>query len=213
MTHPNLPKLLDPRSVAIVGPNDKGNMGARALRNIINVGFDGAIYPVNPNYDTIEGRRCYPSLAALPEIPDLVVSAVPVAGAMQVVRDAEAVGAPSMVLFCDGFIDIGTDEGIQRTNELKTIAERNGMAVQGPNCMGSMSLRHRFSSTFGKPPQSIQAGGISIVSQSGGLINAFLELGNARALGFNYLISGGNEADAIPASFDEEAGARSGWER
>jgi acyl-CoA synthetase (NDP forming) len=203
MTHPNLGKLLNPRSVAIVGPNDKGNPGARALQNIINVGFGGAIYPVNPNYDTIEGRKCYPSLAALPEIPDLVVSAVPVAGAMQVVRDAEAVGAPSMVLFCDGFIDIGTDEGIQRTNELKAIAERKAMAVQGPNCMGSMSLRHRFSSTFGKPPQSIKAGGISIVSQSGGLINAFLELGNARALGFNYLISGGNEAVVNAADYLE----------
>ena len=203
MTHPNLGKLLNPRSIAIVGPNDKGNPGARALQNTINVGFDGAIYPVNPNYETIEGRKCYPSLAALPEIPDLVVSAVPVAGAMQVVRDAEAVGAPSMVLFCDGFIDIGTDEGIQRTNELKAIAERKGMAVQGPNCMGSMSLRHRFSSTFGKPPQSIKAGGISIVSQSGGLINAFLELGNARALGFNYLISGGNEAVVNAADYLE----------
>ncbi|MEA3027758.1 MAG: hypothetical protein QOF91_3043, partial [Alphaproteobacteria bacterium] len=203
MPHPNLAKLLSPRSVAIVGPNDKGNPGARALQNIINVGFAGAIYPINPNYETLDGRKCYPSLAALPEVPDLVVSAVPVAGAMKVVHDAEAVGAPSMVLFCDGFIDLGTEEGRRRTDELKAIAERKGMAVQGPNCMGSMSLRHRFSSTFGKPPQSIKAGSISIVSQSGGLINAFLELGNARALGFNYLISGGNEAVVNAADYLE----------
>src|SRR3954447_1292439 len=146
MTHPNLGKLLNPRSVAIVGPNDKGNPGARALQNIINVGFEGAIYPVNPNYQMLDGRKCYPSLAVLSEVPDLVVSAVPVAGAMKVVRDAEAVGAPAMVLFCDGFIDLGTPEGKQRTDELSTIAERSGMAIQGPNCMGAMSLAHRFSS-------------------------------------------------------------------
>lgn len=203
MTHPNLAKLLSPRSVAIVGPNDKGNPGARALQNIINVGFAGAIYPVNPNYETLDGRKCYPSLAALPEVPDLVVSAVPVAGAMKVVHDAEAIGAPSMVLFCDGFIDLGTAEGMRRTDQLKAVAERTGMAVQGPNCMGAMSLQHRFSSTFGKPPQAIKAGGISIVSQSGGLINAFLELGNSRALGFNYLISGGNEAVVNAADYLE----------
>jgi acetyltransferase len=203
MPHPNLAKLLSPRSVAIVGANDKGNPGARALQNIINVGFDGAIYPVNPNYETLNGRKCYPSLTALPEVPDLVVSAVPVAGVMKVVHDAEAIGAPSMVLFCDGFIDLGTEEGRRRTDELKIIAERTRMAVQGPNCMGTMSLRHRFSSTFGKPPQSVKAGGISILSQSGGLINAFLELGDARALGFNYLISGGNEAVVNAADYLE----------
>src|SRR6185295_10389294 len=105
MPHPNLAKLLNPRSVAIVGPNDKGNTGARALKNIIDVGFKGAIYPVNPNYETIEARKCYPSLAALPEVPDSVIISVPVAGALKVVREAEAIGAPSIVLFCDGFID------------------------------------------------------------------------------------------------------------
>lgn len=203
MTHPNLTKLLSPRSVAIVGPNDKGNPGARALQNIINVQFEGAIYPVNPNYESLDGRKCYPSLAALPEVPDLVVSAVPVAGAMKVVHDAASVGAPAMVLFCDGFIDLGTPEGTRRTDELKAIAARTGMAVQGPNCMGAMSLAHRFSSTFGKPPQAIKKGAISIVSQSGGLINAFLELGNSRALGFNYLISGGNEAVVNAADYLE----------
>jgi acetate---CoA ligase (ADP-forming) len=193
MTHPNLPKLLNPRSVAIVGANDKGNPGARALKNAVNVGFAGPIYLVNPNYDTLEGRTCYPSLAALPEVPESVVVAVPVAAALQVVRDAAAIGTPSMVLFCDGFSDLGTAEGVRRTSELTAIAEHTGMAVQGPNCMGTLSLQHRYSSTFVRPPESIRAGGISIVSQSGGLINAFLELGSNRALGFNYLISAGNE--------------------
>src|SRR5262245_3480508 len=201
MQHPNLHKLLNPRSIAIVGPNDKDNMGARALKNVISTGFKGPVYPVNPNYNAIGTLRCYPSLAALPEVPESVVISVPVSGAMTVVREAEAIGTPSIVLFCDGFADTGTDEGNGRTAELKAIAERTGMAVQGPNCMGSLSLRRRYSSMFVKAPESIRPGGISIVSQSGGLINAFVELGGNRALGFNYLISGGNETVVNTADY------------
>src|SRR5215468_7852372 len=201
MPHPNLAKLLSPRSVAIVGPNDKGNTGARALKNVIASGFTGPIYPVNPNYDTLDGRKCYPALTALPEVPDSVIISVPVAGALKVVREAEAIGASSIVLFCDGFIDLGTEEGARRNAELMAIIDRTGMAVQGPNCMGT--LGRRYSSTFGRGPGDVKPGGISIVSQSGGLINAFIELGNNRAIGFNTLISGGNEAVVNAADYLE----------
>jgi acetyltransferase len=201
MPHPNLAKLFSPHSVAIVGANDRGNMGARALRNVIGSGFTGPIYPINPNYDMLEGRKCYPALTALPEVPDSVIISVPAAGALKVVHEAEAIGAPSIVLFCDGFIDLGTAEGARRNAELMAIIERSGMAVQGPNCMGTLS--RRYSSTFGRGPDDVKPGGISIVSQSGGLINAFIELGNSRALGFNTLISGGNEAAVNAADYLE----------
>src|ERR1043166_1438497 len=201
MAHPHLAKLLSPRSVAIVGANDKGNTGARALKNVVSSGFSGPIYPVNPNYESLEGRKCYPALTALPEVPDSVIVSVPVAGALWIVREVEEIGAPSMVLFCDGFIDLGTDEGARRNAELVAIIERTGMAVQGPNCMGT--LGRSYSSTFGRGRDAVKSGGISIVSQSGGLINAFIELGNSRALGFNTLISAGNEAAVNAADYLE----------
>ena len=201
MAHPHLAKLLSPRSVAIVGANDKGNTGARALKNVVSSGFSGPIYPVNPNYESLEGRKCYPALTALPEVPDSVIVSVPVAGALRIVREVEEIGAPSMVLFCDGFIDLGTDEGARRNAELVAIIERTGMAVQGPNCMGT--LGRSYSSTFGRGRDAVKSGGISIVSQSGGLINAFIELGNSRALGFNTLISAGNEAAVNAADYLE----------
>jgi len=201
MPHPNLAKLLGPRSVAVVGPNDRGNTGARALKNVMSSGFTGPIYPVNPNYDTLEGLKCYPTLTSLPEVPDSVIISVPVTGALKVVREAEAIGTPSAVLFCDGFIDLGTEEGARRDAELMAIIDRTGMAVQGPNCMGT--LGRRYSSTFGRGPGDVKPGGISIVSQSGGLINAFIELGNNRAIGFNTLISGGNEAVVNAADYLE----------
>ena len=203
MTHPNLPKLLNPRSVAIVGANDKGNVGARTLRNVIASGFKGPIYPVNPNYATLQGRQCYPALAALPEVPDTVIVSVPSAAVLPVLRDVEAIGAPSMVVYCDGFIDLGTEEGFHRNAELLEIAGRTGMAVQGPNCMGTRALRYGYSSSFGVNQASIREGGISMVSQSGGLINAFIELADSRRIGFNYLIAGGNEAVINTADYLE----------
>jgi acetyltransferase len=203
MTHPHLPKLLNPRSVAIVGANDKGNVGARTLKNVIASGFKGPIYPVNPNYRLLQDRPCYPSLAALPEVPDTVIVSVPSAAVVPVLRDVEALGAPSMVVYCDGFVDLGTDEGFRRHAELMEIARRTGMAVQGPNCMGTRALRYGYSSSFGVNQAAIREGGISMVSQSGGLINAFIELADNRKIGFNYLIAGGNEAVLTTADYLE----------
>ena len=88
MNSKNIGKLLNPRSLAIAGPNDKNNAGAQALANAIASGFPGPIYPINPNYQSLQGRQCYPSLTALPEVPDTIVVAVPTAGAMKILHQA-----------------------------------------------------------------------------------------------------------------------------
>jgi acetyltransferase len=203
MTHPHIAKLLDPHSLAIIGPNDKGNVGARTLKNTIDSGFTGRIYPVNPNYQEIQGLKCYPSIAALPEIPDTVVISVPVKGALQVLAEAEQAKVPAVVFFSEGFSDAGTDIGHGRNTELLDIAQRSGMAISGPNSMGIFSLQRKFAATFVNTPKDLKAGGISVCSQSGGLINALLELGRNRGLGFNYLISAGNEAVINAADYLE----------
>jgi acetate---CoA ligase (ADP-forming) len=201
MTHPHLARLLDPRSLAVVGPNDKGNVGARTLKNAIDLGFPGALYPVNPNYESIQGLKCYPSLAALPEVPDAVVISVPIKGALAVLAEAERASIPSVVFFSEGFSDAGTEAGMERHRDLLDIAQRSGMAISGPNSMGIFSLRRRYAATFVNFPDGLEAGGISVMSQSGGLINALLELGRNRGLGFNYLISAGNEAVVNAADY------------
>lgn len=203
MAHPHLSKLLDPRSLAIVGPNDKGNVGARTLRNAIDSGFTGKLYPVNPNYESLDGLACYPSLAALPETPDAAVISVPIKGALPVLAEAERAKIPAVVFFSEGFADAGTDVGRARNEELLAIARRSGMAISGPNSMGIFSLKRRFAATFVNSPAGLKTGGISICSQSGGLINALLELGRNRGLGFNYLISAGNEAVVNAADYLE----------
>lgn len=199
--HRNIRHLLDPGAIAIVGANDKGNVGARTLRNTVASGFAGRIYPVNPNYAELDGLTCYPSLTALPEVPDQVVISVPVGGALRVLSEAAAARVPAVVFFSEGFADAGTKEGASRNTELLEIAAQSGMAVSGPNSMGILSLRRHFASTFMNLPDGLTAGGISIVSQSGGLINAVTELGRNRRFGFNYLISAGNEAVVNSADY------------
>jgi acyl-CoA synthetase (NDP forming) len=189
-----LANLLAPRSLAVVGASDKGNVGGRVFRNMVAMGFSGPVYPVNPNYESVGGRVCHASVSRLPETPDCVVVAVPATAALDVLRDAADAGVLSAVLLAEGFADSGTDEGLRRNERLLALARDSGMAISGPNSMGIVSLRRRFASAFVNLPKGLREGGVSLVSQSGGLMNAVLELGRNRALGFNYLISAGNGA-------------------
>lgn len=203
MAHPRLSQLLTPRSLAIVGANDKGNIGARALANARESGFDGPLYVVNPNHAVLAGVPCYPSLASLPQIPDAVVISVPAVAALKILAEAASIGVPAIVLFSEGFADAGTSSGTSRNEELLAIAQSSGMAISGPNSMGIFSLQRRFAASFVPRPAGLKPGGISIISQSGGLINASLELGRNRHLGFNYVISAGNEAVISAADYLE----------
>lgn len=191
---PNIECLLDPRSIAVVGANDKGNSGARVIRGAVASGFKGPVWPINPKYQQIEGLPCFPELAALPSVPDVVAVNVPTNAALDVLREGAQAGVRAMIFFSGGFTDAGTDEGLARHKELVAIAGRSGMLIGGPNCLGILSFKRQFCASFASTPGPMRVGGISIVSQSGGLVNAFMELGYARGLGFNYVISAGNEA-------------------
>ena len=201
LPRPHMEKLLSPRSLAFVGANDKGNSCTRAMRTAIALGFTGPIFPVNPNYASIDGLRCYDSLLDLPEVPDSVMVGAPADGAMAVLAQAEKAGVRAVTFYSAGFADTGIATGMARQAQLLDVAERSGMLIAGPNCMGALSFQRGFGGSFVSLPGRINVGGISIVSQSGGLINAFMELGYARDLGFNYLISAGNEAVVHTADY------------
>ncbi len=189
-----LEKLLAPKSLAVIGASEKGNVGGRVFRNALAAGFDGEIYPVNPNYESVDGHRCYASLAALPVVPDCAIVAVPANAALAVLQDSADCGIPSAVLLAEGFADAGTDEGTARNERLLELARASGMAISGPNSMGIVSFGRRFTSAFVNLPKGLKRGRLSLVSQSGGLMNAILELGRNRGLGFDYMISAGNGA-------------------
>ena len=151
----------------------------------------------------IDGHRCYKSLAELPGVPDCVVIAVPADAVPDVVTQAAALGVRGVYVVSEGFADAANDEGRARQERLVTLARSANMALAGPNCMGIASLHYRFAATMADIPNGAVAGGISLVSQSGGLMNAFAELAANRGIGANYLISSGNEAALEMADYIE----------
>jgi acetate---CoA ligase (ADP-forming) len=196
--------LLRPRAIALVGVSPKGGAGARILES--NARFARAIptWPVNPNYREIAGQRCYGSLAELPQVPDCVVVSVPAEAVLDVVAAAAAAGIRGAFVISEGFADAATEAGRALQERLVGIVRAADMALAGPNCMGIASLHYGFAATMADVPAQAVSGGISLVSQSGGLLNAFAELTSNRGIGVNYLVSSGNEAGLEMADYIAE---------
>lgn len=201
MDKKSLNALLKPRSVAVVGASPRSNVGGRMYRNMISAGFEGDLFPVNPNYDEIDGARCFPNIDSLPMVPDCVSFAVPYQAVFEPLEAAARRGVRSAVVVAEGFDDAATDAGRERQKRLAQIANDHIMAVSGPNCMGLIGLKAKFATAFTNLPKGLVTGSVSVVSQSGGLLNAVIELGHNRTLGFNYLLSAGNEAVVSSADF------------
>src|SRR5215470_7068411 len=191
---PPVESLLKPRAIALVGVSAKGGAGANILRSGERFGYAVPTWPVNPNATEIGGQRCYASLRDLPQTPDCVVVAVPADAVQSVVAEAAALGVRGVYVVSEGFADSASDEGRERQEKLVALARSANIALAGPNCMGIASLGYRFAATMADIPSTAAAGGISLVSQSGGLLNSFAELVSNRGIGANYLVSSGNEA-------------------
>jgi acetyltransferase len=190
--------------MALVGVSPKGGAGARILESNARFGFAVPSWPVNPNYDEIGGHRCYRVFKDLPQVPDCVVISVPAEAVLGVVGDAAAAGIPAAFIISEGFADAASDAGRERQARLVKLARENAIAIAGPNCMGIASLHYGFAATMADVPALATRGGISLVSQSGGLLNSFAELTANRGIGVNYLISSGNEAGLDMADYIAE---------
>ena len=131
----DLERLLAPRTIAIVGVSQKADgFGNRTLANMD--AFQGDVFIVNPKYDTLEGRRCYPSLAALPRSPDCVVVALPREGVEGVLRQCVEVKAGGAILYASGFGETGKPERQAEQDRLVQIARAGKVRLFGPNCIG-----------------------------------------------------------------------------
>jgi acyl-CoA synthetase (NDP forming) len=193
--------LLRPRAIALVGVSPKGGAGARILESNARFGRAVPTWPVNPNYREIAGQRCYGSFKDLPDRPDCVVVSVPAEAVLDVVGAAAAAGIRGAFIISEGFADAGTDAGRALQERLVGLARESRMALAGPNCMGIASLHYGFAATMADIPAQATSGGISLASQSGGLLNSFAELTCNRGIGVNYLVSSGNEAGLEMADY------------
>jgi acetyltransferase len=199
MSFADLKRFFAPRSVAFVGATeDLGKFGGRCMRLLIDFGYEGAIYPVNPKRAEIFGRKCYASIGELPETPDHVGIVLPAAAVPAALEECARRRVPFATVFTSGFSETGTAEGISLQQRLVEIARSGGVRVMGPNCNGLVNFVERFALTSTaaiKGPRRA-AGDIGIASQSGGAgqINVMWRAQQA-GLGVRYQVSCGNNAD------------------
>lgn len=192
--------LLAPKSVAVVGASERtGSVGGEILRNLIRCGYQGAIFPVNPKYERLEGLRCYPDVKELPQT-DMAVVAVPRDLVHGVVERCATQGIRNFVVITAGFKEAGS-HGAEQERALKALADQYQLNVVGPNCMGminsapDVSMNASFSRWFPKP------GGVAFVSQSGSLGETLLELFEEVELGVSLFINLGNRVGLTENDF------------
>jgi acyl-CoA synthetase (NDP forming) len=192
-----LETLMRPRSIAIIGASqDPTKIGGRPVELLRRYGYAGQIYPVNPKAAMVQGLEAYPSIAALPEAPDLAIVAVDAEKAPEAVEQCAARGVRSVVVFSSGFAELG-EKGRAMQERLRVAAHRTGMRVLGPNCLGAVSIADKSIATFSIVLEHSlpAAGSLGIVSQSGNLGSYTMRLASQRGVGVSRFITTGNECD------------------
>ena len=198
--NPGLEKLLNPKSIAIVGASDKIGPGFNAWKALEHVGFQGKVHLVNPSKAELLGQKCHPDLAAIDGDIDAVFVAVKAESVLEVARQAAAKHAGGMAILSSGFGDAG-EAGLKLQNEFAGFAEENGIAVCGPNCLGLLNFAGRTALFGTSLPDAVKRGGIAAIVQSGSIGIALLN--SARGLGLSHMITSGNEAVTATADYLE----------
>jgi acetyl-CoA synthetase len=187
---PDATPLLEPRSIAVVGANDRpGSYGDIVLRNLARAGFEGDVWAVNPRRTEVHGRTCVPAVADLPEPVDAVIVAIPAAGVPAVIRDTVARGCGGAVVISAGFGEVASGRELER--ELRDAALAGGLPVCGPNGNGIVAVGSR-APMWGDSVAPLEPGGVAMISQSGNVaVNA---LGSRRGIRYHTVLSTGNQS-------------------
>ncbi len=194
-----LDALMKPRSIAVIGASEKPTIGRRAILSLDRIGFEGPVFPVNPNYETVLGRACYPNAADLPEAPDLAIFCLGHARILDSFKAAAERGIGAAVIYDGGFAERGAGgRGLQE--QIVGLCREAGIALCGPNCMGVLSPADHSTSYLGelRDPTGL-AGSVGLVSQSGGVCITLLS--DTRRFGFSHVASSGNEGVLTMADF------------
>lgn len=188
----SLDSFFNPSSIAVVGvSNDPSKLGAVVFNNVIDAGFEGKLYAINPKCagQELYGKPCYASVADLPEAMDLVVVVVPAKFTMPVIDDAIKNKTKNISIITAGFGEVGNHE-LEDSIAEKCI--QNGINLLGPNCLGHISTFDKVNASFadGFPAQ----GNVAFVSQSGAYCSALMDWAREKGIGFSHFISIGNKA-------------------
>ena len=183
--------LFEPRGVAVIGASENPEkIGYRIVENIVNSGYPGGIYPINPKGGEVLGHRIYRDLSEVEGEVDLAVIAIPAKFVLDAVKECGENGVKHLVIITSGFSEVG-----KRAEEraLVETARKYGMRILGPNIFGIYSAKASLDATFG--PGGILPGHVAIITQSGALGIAMIGKTAAESLGLSTLVSVGNKSD------------------
>ena len=191
-------ELLYPESVALIGVPRSLKQGSIFLRAMLDCGFPGKLFLINPWAEKINGFRAYPSVKAVEDSIDMAILLVPNSETPQVLQECAEKGVKVAVLYTAGYSELGTEKGEALEKRILGIAGSKGMRLIGPNCMGIYSPKAHLSNF---PELSKIPGKMSLISQSGSLTNMLCKLMPSREMFFSMAVSTGNEADLNSTDF------------
>lgn len=188
--------MLSPRSIVIMGASEQlSKINGRPLKFLLEKGYQGNIYLINPKYSEIAGIACYPSLDHFDAVPDMAIIALPASMVCEAIIALGKKGVPAAVVFSSGFGEVGP-EGKKLESELLEVSQKSGVRICGPNCLGLINSFDSVYATFSQYADgATHSGPVGFVSHSGAFGTAIAALARRREIGLGYFINTGNEVD------------------
>ncbi len=191
--------LFNPKSIAIIGASPTpGKVGNTVVKNVINSGYKGKIYAINPSCELIMDLKTYKSVLDVPSEIDVAIFVIPGKLVCSIAEECGKKKVKGLVVISAGFKEIG-GEGVEREKQLVNIAKTYGMRILGPNCLGMIGLNYNGSFAAVTPKK----GGIAMISQSGAMLTGMMDYSMMQPFGFSWNISLGNQADLGSIDFVE----------
>ena len=179
--------LFNPKTIAVIGAsNKKEHTGYAIMKNLIYDGFEGRVYPVNPNAESVFGSKAFKTVADIGEPIDLAVIAIPAPTVPEILEECGKQHIKSVIIISSGFKESGND-GESLYEHIRTIADTYDITILGPNCLGYIRPSKSLNVTFAN--KTARAGGIAFISQSGALGTAVLDWSVRQNVGFSYFVS------------------------
>lgn len=195
VTQHTLNSIFYPESIAVIGASRRPEaVGHAVFKNLINGGYQGVLYPVNPKAHAIHGVRCYKSVSDIPDPVDLAILIVHADASLETFRECLKKGIKAAIIISAGFKEVG-EEGAAIEKKITQLARKHGVPLLGPNCLGLINTDPRvaMNASFGRAMP--KEGRIAFISQSGALCTSVLDYAKGANIGFSKFISMGNKAD------------------
>ena len=189
----NLARMFRPKSIALIGASArKGTVGAAILQNLIEGGFQGSIYPVNPRHREIGGRTAFPRISDISETVDMAVVVTPIQTVPAIIADCATASVGGAVIISGGGKETGT-RGREIERDIVAASKDSSVRIIGPNCLGVINSRENLNASFAA--QMPLPGRMAFISQSGAVCGAVMDLAMKGKIGFSTVVSLGSMID------------------